>query len=94
MDEVYPEYTHWSGEMRARVAKWGNSLGLRIPKSLSQELGIEEDGQVEMEVLQGKLIIEPIRAKEYSLDEMLTRMTPENCHGESDWGDAVGVEFA
>lgn len=80
--------------MRARVTKWGNSLGLRLPRALSKELGIEEDGQVEMEILQGKLIIAPVRTEAYSLDAMVQQITPENCHRETDWGGAVGAEFA
>lgn len=80
--------------MRAKVKKWGNSLGLRLPKTLAKELGIEEDGQVEMLVLQGKLVIQPVRPENYSLDTMVEQITPENCHGESDWGGAVGAEFA
>ncbi len=80
--------------MRARVTKWGNSLGLRLPKAVSIELGIEEDGQVEMEIFKGKLVIRPVRAEEFSLDAMVEQITPENCHRETDWGGAVGAEFA
>lgn len=80
--------------LRARVTKWGNSLGLRLPKALSKELGIEEDGQVEMEVIKGKLIIQPVRSEEFSLDAMVEQITAENCHRETDWGGAVGAEFA
>ncbi len=80
--------------MRAKVTKWGNSLGLRLPRAVAQELGIDEEGQVEMEVLQGKLVIAPVRAREYSLEELLSGITPENCHAEMDWGGSTGAEFA
>jgi antitoxin MazE len=80
--------------MKARVTKWGNSLGLRLPKAVSTQLGIEEDGQVEMEVVQGKLIIRPVLSEDFSLDALVEQITPENCHRETDWGGAVGAEFA
>lgn len=79
--------------MRARVTKWGNSLGLRLPKALSQQLGIEEDGYVEMEVFPGQLVIRPSSPPPLSLEELVGRITPENRHEEMDWGGAVGAEF-
>ena len=77
--------------MKAIVKKWGNSLGLRLPKVLSQQLQIEENTTVEMEVLHGRLVISPIPAEE-SLEELLARITPENRHDEADWGGALGTE--
>ncbi len=77
--------------MRARVAKWGNSLALRIPKTLAKEVGLDEGASVEVRVLGHKLVLAPGR-RAYSLDELVAGITPKNRHGETDWGSPVGNE--
>lgn len=42
-----------------QVQKWGNSLGIRIPKSLASKVGIEERSQVDLNVEDGYLVIKP-----------------------------------
>ena len=44
--------------MRARVVKIGNSQGIRIPKTLLEQSGINND--VELDVDKDKIIIRPI----------------------------------
>lgn len=77
--------------MRARVAKWGNSLGVRIPKTMAEEVGLDEGASVEVRVSGRNLVLAPARP-EYSLDELVARITPKNRHGETDWGSPVGNE--
>lgn len=77
--------------MRARVTKWGNSLGVRIPKAVAKEVGLDEGASVEVKVSGRKLVLTPTRP-EYSLDELVARITPGNRHGETDWGSPVGNE--
>ena len=79
--------------MRVKVAKWGNSLALRLPKGLTSELGLVEDGTVELGIHDGQLYVKPV-PKAYSLDDLLAQMTEENLHGELDWGSSVGAEFS
>jgi antitoxin MazE len=45
--------------MRARIVKIGNSQGVRIPKPLIEETGL--DGEVEISVRNKTLVISPIR---------------------------------
>ena len=77
--------------MRARVAKWGNSLGVRIPKTAAQEVGLEDGTSIEVRVSGRNLILTPARP-EYTLDQLVARITAENRHGETDWGAPVGNE--
>lgn len=77
--------------MRARIAKWGNSLGVRIPKSAAKEVGLDEGASVEVKVSGRNLVLSPARP-EYSLGELVARITPKNRHGETDWGSPVGNE--
>lgn len=75
--------------MQARVQKWGNSLGIRIPRSLAQVVGLSECMPVEFKVENGSVVIRP---KRYSLEELLSRATLQNLHEEVGTGSSVGRE--
>jgi len=78
--------------MLAKTLKWGNSLALRIPKPLASECGLEENTPVDIHVENHKLIIIPVR-KQYSLEELLAEVTPENIHTEVSTSGPVGKEL-
>ena len=77
--------------MQIRIQKWGNSLALRIPKSLAEDSGVDTGSLVDLRVVRGKLIATPVRG-EYELEELLSGVSKENLHGEVDSGEAVGRE--
>ena len=79
--------------MRTRVQKWGNSLVLRIPKAFAQEVGLEQDGEVDLSIEKGRLVVVPPVAPSYTLDELLAGIRPSNLHEETDWGPPVGKEI-
>ena len=74
-----------------QVAKWGNSLGLRLPKSAVVEAQLDEGDTVDISVKNGAIVIRPSRPT-YSLEQLVARITPRNRHGESDWATPVGNE--
>lgn len=78
--------------MRLAVKKWGNSVGVRIPSSILSSLQLKADKLIDMRVENGKIIIEPVR-QNYSLEELLAGITPENLHQEADTGKPVGKEL-
>lgn len=78
--------------MRTRVQKWGNSLAVRIPRSFAGQIGLQQDSAVDLQIVEGKVVIEPVTGDEYSLDELLSGVTSENRHGEIDSGPAFGAE--
>jgi antitoxin MazE len=78
--------------MRTQIQKWGNSLALRIPKSFAADSKIEEGSIVDMSLVKGKLVIEPIYEPTYTLDELLAGITKKNIHAEVDTGRSVGKE--
>ena len=63
--------------MQTHIARWGNSLALRIPKPVADRLGLGEGGVVELTVDEGRLTARP-RPAEPRLDELLAAITPEN----------------
>jgi antitoxin MazE len=78
--------------MHAKVQRWGNSLALRIPKPLAQEVGLGPGGLVDLQVDGGALTIRPVATPGYDLHELLAGVTDENKHDEVEAGDAVGDE--
>jgi antitoxin MazE len=74
-----------------QVSKWGNSLGLRLPKSVAREAQLGEGDTVEVSVDNGAIVIRPSRPR-YSLDELVSGITARNRHGESDWSAPLGHE--
>ena len=78
--------------MRQRVKMWGNSLSLRIPRSIAEELHLQPDSEVEISVRESRLVIEPVAPPVYDLDQLLSMVNPQNLHGETDWGPPVGKE--
>ncbi len=78
--------------MRVQIQKWGNSLALRIPKSFALESSIERGTSVELSLIDGKLIIEPVAETNPDLDRLLSAITDDNLHGEIETGNPVGKE--
>ena len=77
--------------MSTQIARWGNSLGLRLPKAVALEAHVEEGDTVEVSVKGGAIVIRAARPT-YALDELVAKITPRNRHRESDWGGPVGHE--
>jgi antitoxin MazE len=70
-----------------QVQKWGNSLAIRLPKSLCQAIGIEEGKELDYTIEKNVITLKP---KAESLEEMLEGITPEMYHIEFDWCKTVG----
>ena len=79
--------------MQVIVKKWGNSAGIRIPSSVLAATGLKIDQAVDVREESGRVVIEPVTAKEYDLKVLLGAITSENVHEEVDFGAAVGQEL-
>lgn len=80
--------------MIAAVAKWGNSLALRIPNAFAREISVREGVSVDISVANGALLVRPVdKSYVYDLDALLCQITEENRHGEVATGRSVGNEF-
>jgi len=78
--------------MESRIRKWGNSLGLRIPKSLAEQTGVREGSAVEISVEENRLVVTPVRVEAYRLKDLLEKVTNDNLHEEVDFGYPQGKE--
>jgi len=77
--------------MEVQFAKWGNSVGLRVPAKVAEELGIAPGSIADLEIRKDCLVITP-RLHTYRLDDLLGGITPENVHHEVSTGGSVGAE--
>ncbi len=78
--------------MQVQVARWGNSLGLRIPKDIASRAGLREGARVEVETEGDRIIITPARRR-YVLADLLKGMTPQAMREAFDWGPDKGREI-
>jgi len=76
--------------MQVQITKWGNSLGIRIPKWAAEKAGLAEGVPVILEIENDTIII---RKKKYDLKTLLSQITPQNTHSEVDTGCSVGKEL-
>jgi antitoxin MazE len=78
--------------MQVQIARWGNSLGLRIPKDLAARAGLSAGSRVEIAAEGDKIVITPARSR-YVLAELLEGVTPEAMREAFDWGPDQGREI-
>lgn len=78
--------------MRAVVKKWGNSASVRIPAAVMQAAQLHLDESVDVREESGRIVIQPVRRREYDLAELLKGITRKNLHEEVDFGRPEGKE--
>ncbi|MDL1963667.1 MAG: AbrB/MazE/SpoVT family DNA-binding domain-containing protein [Deltaproteobacteria bacterium] len=65
--------------MHMTIKKWGNSLATRIPRAVVKSIDLHLNQDVDIEAINGRIIITPIKKKkEYKLEELLSQCTPES----------------
>jgi antitoxin MazE len=77
---------------KAQIAKWGNSLAVRIPKTVAEQARLQEGDAILIEVSEGQIRLCPAE-RIPTLAELVAQITPENRHKETDWGPDVGKEI-
>jgi antitoxin MazE len=80
------------GGVQTKIQRWGNSLGLRIPRSFAEEAGVAAGSFVDLSLRGGDLVVKPARRRTYRLKDLLAKITARNLHGEVETGGPVGRE--
>lgn len=62
--------------MIRKICTWGNSLGVRLPQAVLEELGLNDGAIVNIIVENNKIVLSPIE-EAYDLEELLKNVTPE-----------------
>ena len=75
--------------VKTRIATWGSSLAIRIPKPIAEQWGVQERSAIEI-VPDGDTLM--LRKQAYDLTSLLDQVTPENLHRLTDTGTSQGKE--
>jgi antitoxin MazE len=78
--------------MKTTIQRWGNSLAVRIPKTLAQETAFDEGDEVDVRADEDRIVLERPQPKSYRLRDLLAGVTKANRHDEADFGKPVGRE--
>ena len=79
--------------MEAKLQKWGNSDGIRIPKSILKSLGLKTNDIVNITEDDDRIIITIPKVRRISLEERFKNYQGENLAKEFEWDEPVGREI-
>lgn len=79
--------------MKTTAQKWGNSLAIRVPKSVAMQVGLKAQDDLEIEVQDGNVVLKPQLRRVYRLDDLVKGITKKNRHSEVDTGAPAGREI-
>lgn len=79
--------------MVTTVQKWGNGLGIRIPKPVAEQLNLKEGTNVVFATAGDVLTIRPRRKPRLALAQLLARAKGPSPHRGLDRGAPVGREL-
>jgi len=78
--------------MKTTIQRWGNSLAVRIPKTVALETTLGEGDEVDLRADEERIIVERPQRRSYRLGDLLAGVTKANRQTETDCGQPVGRE--
>jgi antitoxin MazE len=85
--------------MKVKIAKWGNSLGLRLPRAAVEATGLKPGAEVDVTIQGRDLRVRSLpltTIPHYRLEDLLAeidRLGPQSEPETIDWGPDVGAEI-
>ena len=79
--------------MEARLQKWGNSVGIRIPHSILKDLNLKINDLINIEKIEDKVVITKQIKSKISLEKLFNEYNGENLTKEFSWDEARGKEI-
>lgn len=79
--------------MEARLQKWGNSDGIRIPSSILKELNLKTNDTINLEQVEDKIVISKQVKSKISLAEKFKEYHGDNLAKDFSWDDVRGKEI-
>jgi len=74
--------------MTVKLNKWGNSLGLRIPKIIAEEAQLKPGNEFILSVNKNGSFNLTLKEDDLTLDDLVKGVTPENRHDNLIEGEA------
>lgn len=79
--------------MTTQIKPWGNSQGIRLSKELLQLAGFQTDEVLEIELVDGNLVLKKAQKKHRTLEERAQEYGGKlGPYEEFNWGEPVGRE--
>ena len=78
--------------METNIQKWGNSLGVRLPKSITDSKLLKAGSRVRVVETEKGIEINVLKKQRLTLAHMLKGITKNTLHTEVDWGAPRGNE--
>lgn len=79
--------------MEAKLQKWGNSYGIRIPSMLMKSLNLKGNENLNIEQVEDRIVISKSIKQKISLKEKFESYQKDTTIKEYDWGKSVGREI-
>lgn len=79
--------------MEARIQKWGNSDGIRIPSHILKSLNIKTNDIVNIEQEDDIIIISVPKKKKISLEDRFKEYHGKNLAKDFSWDENIGREI-
>lgn len=79
--------------MEAKIQKWGNSLGIRLPSNILRSLGLKSNDIIDIVEEEDKIIITKSCKKRISLKELFDKYDGPNLSKEFEWDEPRGREI-
>jgi len=78
--------------MRTKIQRWGHSLAVRLPKPFAEEARLAEQAEVDLTLVNGKIVVTPTAKRPMRLADLLSGVTKRNLHDAVVTGTPVGRE--
>ncbi|HXK03944.1 MAG TPA: AbrB/MazE/SpoVT family DNA-binding domain-containing protein [Verrucomicrobiae bacterium] len=75
-----------------QIAKWGNSLAVRIPRGIAREARFAEGDRLSLDLATDGSVVMRSKHRKYSLDQLVRQIKKGNRHRESSFGPPQGLE--
>lgn len=79
--------------METNIQKWGNSLGVRLPKHIAERQSLKEGSRVVVSETATGIAVDVVKKKRPTLDELLKNFDKKTQHELVEWGPDVGKEI-
>ncbi|KPP81748.1 MAG: type II toxin-antitoxin system antidote component MazE [Oceanicaulis sp. HLUCCA04] len=77
--------------MQTEVKKWGNSLGVRLPRHITEGASLRDGTPIELSLEGDTVVLRPTRQK-FKLTDLLKGHKKADENAEIEWGPAKGEE--
>ncbi len=79
--------------MEVQLQKWGNSIGIRIPKSLLNSLKVRENDYLKLEQKDNCIIMSKSNKNKVSLKKLFQEYKGDNLSKDFEWDSPRGNEI-